>query len=169
VEALTKTVTDALAPKLTELEGKIAAKPAEPKKDDPKPEDAPAWAKPVLATIGELKEQVGKLNGDATAQVEDRRVRALVTATLTEKKLPGLLKNERVFERLVNAKPKDAEALMKIVDGEREYAKSIGVNVEKWGAEPDAEGAKDANGNPTGKFDEQAEIEKVKALPRGGI
>jgi len=173
VEALTKTVTDALAPKLTELEGKIAAGPTAPEKKeapkDDKGNEIPAHILKLTEAVDKLGERFSKIDGEMTSQAEDRRVRELIKTYCTENKLPGLLSNERVFNRLVAMKPKDAAGLKECIEGEKTYLSSIGVNVEKWGAEPDAEGAKDSKGNPTGKFDEPAEVERIKNLPRGAV
>lgn len=150
-----KTVNEAIDKKvspLAETVAKIGA-PADDKdknKDKPAPGDEPEWFKKHReaqeALLKPVLEFTAAKQGEEKKAAERAAAKALIAKTLAEKKLGGLLKNEQVLERLVNAAPKDADAVMAAVEAERKFAASLGIKPESFGADVAGEGGRTPDG-----------------------
>lgn len=152
-----KTVTDTLENTIDERVKKhaeAAPKPAgdkDTKKDKPATGDEPEWFRKHRETQEALLKPVLEFTaakqGEEKKAAERAAAKALITKTLTEKKLGGLLKNEQVLERLVSTGPKDAEAVLAAVEAERKFAASLGIKPESFGADAEAEGGTSPDGS----------------------
>lgn len=157
-----KTVNDAIDKKVGPL-AETVAKIGTPGdntnkgKDKPAPGDSgggePEWFRKHReaqeAMLKPVLEFTAAKQGEEKAAAERAAAKALVVKTLTEKKLGGLLKNEQVVERLVNAGPKDAEAVISAVEAERRFAASLGIKPESFGADATGEGGTSPDGSKT--------------------
>lgn len=111
----------------------------DPKKADPNapgaPDEIPAWAKDIIATIGEYKKR------DETAATT-AKITSTVDAFLKAKH-PNLKGKqlERARARLVSASPADESAVAQAMNAYREELADMGVDTKPFTAEPVKEGA----------------------------
>lgn len=152
-DGFAKAVDDAIDKKIKPLADTVA-KIGEGGKPEPKPGDKPDAAEALKKSIAEavaeatkpLAEFVSAKKSEESKAAERAAAKVLVAKTLAEKKLGGLLKNEQVLERLVNAAPKDADAVMAAVEAERKFAASLGIKPESFGADVAGEGGRTPDG-----------------------
>jgi hypothetical protein len=110
----------------------------DPKKADPNAtggDEIPAWAKDIIATIGEYKKR------DETAATT-AKITSTVDAFLKSKH-PNLKGKqlERARARLVSASPADESAVAQAMSAYREELADMGVDTKPFTAEPVKEGA----------------------------
>jgi hypothetical protein len=131
-----------LATRLTAVE-ELATKPkpdgadkkADGKADPNAPDEIPAWAKDIVATIGEYKKR------DETAAAT-AKVTALVDATL-KAKAPNLKgpQLDALRAHAIAAGPADEAGVIAAINAKRQELAVFGVKVEPIGADPTKEGA----------------------------
>lgn len=161
-DGLGKTIGDAIDARVKPIEEKVG-KPADDK-DKSKDKDKPGadLAEQIKSAVAEatkpLAEFVSAKRSEEEKATAAAAAKVLVTKTLTEKKLGGLLKNEAVIARIVGTNPKDADAVMAAVETERSYAATFGVKPESFGADVSAEG-----GAPGSGGDKKSPEERKKA------
>ena len=142
IDEKTKPVGD-LANRLTAVE-ELATKPkpdgADKKADgkgdaNAKPDEIPAWAKDIVATIGEYKKR------DESA-ANTAKVTALVDATL-KAKAPNLKgpQLDALRAHAIAAGPADEAGVLAALNAKRQELAVFGVKVEPIGADPAKEGA----------------------------
>lgn len=159
---LGKTISDAIDAKVKPLAETVAkiGVPKDDKKKEGEPEPAADLDARIAAALDKSLKPIAEFVGAKKTEEERaagrEAAKVLVTRTLTEKKLGGLVKNAGVMERLIAGAPKDADAVMALVEAERAYAASLGLKAETFGADPAAEGAKGANGKATNEEEKKA-------------
>ncbi len=130
--------------------------------DDKLDEGARAMKAMLDEAIKPLTERLEAIDAKETETKEQSEVTKRVRKYL-EAKRPGLVKDEKfaaVLDRIVAARPKDDDAVASHLKRELEYLSIGGVDVEKLGVEPEAEGARET-GDGSGKTKEEA-LERIR-------